>query len=356
MSDFDSFMKSRGYPGFSTFSRLIASLFLFLFLSAQLLAQTATAPANASDPDAGTATNPYQIATLNNLYWIAATDTDVPTPNRAARWAAHYIQTTDIDASATSGWFSGSGWVPIGTFSVAFTGSYNGGYYSINDLHINRSTTSRVGLFAITRGAEVSNLTINGNVTGGGDWVGLLVGDATEGTTIDNCHSSGTVTGSDRHVGGLIGRIGTSPGTTIINSSSSAAVDGDRLVGGLVGFVCNGSTVRESFATGSVSGRFEVGGLIGTLCFGTTAEDVYATGSVTQKTGFRNGTGGLIGRMFQSKLFRGYSTGELLLADINDPNAFDDMGVLVGSTDEGGLSKNLTISGIPKQVDLQYRK
>lgn len=44
--------------------------------------------------------NPYQIATVENLHWFAATDQVVTSPNRLARWSAHYQETTDNDASA----------------------------------------------------------------------------------------------------------------------------------------------------------------------------------------------------------------------------------------------------------------
>ena len=62
--------------------------------------QTAIAP-TAGD---GTIANPFQIATIGNLYWIT---------DNSSRWGYHYIQTENIDASETSSWF------PDGT----------GGYY-----------------------------------------------------------------------------------------------------------------------------------------------------------------------------------------------------------------------------------
>jgi len=55
----------------------------------QLHAQTATAPSIGT----GTSSDSYQIATLDNLYWICA---------NTANWNKHYIQTADINAAATS--------------------------------------------------------------------------------------------------------------------------------------------------------------------------------------------------------------------------------------------------------------
>jgi len=63
---------------------------LFVCFSINLHAQTATAPAFGE----GTGGDPYQIETLQNLYWIASNN---------ANWNKHYIQTANIDASETAG-------------------------------------------------------------------------------------------------------------------------------------------------------------------------------------------------------------------------------------------------------------
>lgn len=61
-------------------------------------------PPTATEPSgSGTSGDPYQIASLANLYWIAAPDAVVSSPSKATRWAAYYIQTADINAAATSG-------------------------------------------------------------------------------------------------------------------------------------------------------------------------------------------------------------------------------------------------------------
>ncbi len=121
----------------------------------------------------GTSGDPYQIATLENLYWITASDVDVPTPNQANRWAANYIQTVNIDASSTSTWDSGLGWSPIGNLSVQFTGNYNGNSKTISGLYINRVANGQ-GFFGSTNGGSISNLglmSININAGGAMWWV-----------------------------------------------------------------------------------------------------------------------------------------------------------------------------------------
>ena len=121
-----------------------------------LHAQTATAP-SAGD---GSNDNPYQIATLNNLYWIAAqvnSDTDFS--------GKYFIQTANIDASHTSTWNNNQGWMPIGhPVDVAFntfyyfSGNYNGQNHTISNMNMNRSIFWAGGLFEITFGATISNV------------------------------------------------------------------------------------------------------------------------------------------------------------------------------------------------------
>jgi hypothetical protein len=57
----------------------------------------------------GSAAQPYEIATLENLSWMAADP---------ARWDYHYRQTADIEASVTRNWYYGEGWLPVGSISA----------------------------------------------------------------------------------------------------------------------------------------------------------------------------------------------------------------------------------------------
>ena len=60
-----------------------------------------------------------------------------------------------------------TGFVPVGSNSTPFTGSFNGQGYTITNLAINRPTTDFVGLFGYGNGSSVSNVgLVNGSVTG----------------------------------------------------------------------------------------------------------------------------------------------------------------------------------------------
>ena len=196
----------------------------------------------------GTETDPYQVETLDNLLWIST---------NSISWNKHFIQITDIDASDTQNWNNGEGFVPIGHHYDRFTGNYNGQYFTINGLYINRSSP-RQGLFGSTiLWAVIENLGVtNANITGG-NLTGAIVGD-NGGDTISNCYSTGSVSGESA-VGGMAGSI---IGTALSNCFSTCIVNGYSLIGGLVGCMVS-SAVSNSYFTGSVSGDYNLGGLAG---------------------------------------------------------------------------------------------
>jgi len=89
-----------------------------------LSAQTATLPSGN-----GTSGNPYQIATLNNLYLVT---------QNSASWDKYFQQTADIDATTTSSWDGGNGFSPIWNDPAYFKGNYNGQNHKISNLFMNR--------------------------------------------------------------------------------------------------------------------------------------------------------------------------------------------------------------------------
>ena len=179
---------------------------------------------------------------------------------------ADYIQTADIDASAShtenpdgSGGYYG--FLPIGNYSNKFKRTYNGQGHKISNLYINRPDTDYIGLFGAING-EVSNLgLVDADITGGSR-VGGLCGYTYYGT-ITNCYSTGNVTGSN-NVGGLCGcnNLG-----TITNCYSTGSVTGSR-AGGLCGYTYYG-TITNCYSTGSVLGNYSIGGLCGINNSGT---------------------------------------------------------------------------------------
>ncbi len=70
--------------------RSLATLTLVVLLGLWPAAPVWAEPTPTQPAGNGTEAAPYLIGTLAELYWIAASDAVVATPNQAARWSAHY--------------------------------------------------------------------------------------------------------------------------------------------------------------------------------------------------------------------------------------------------------------------------
>ncbi len=239
----------------------------------------------------------------------------------------------NIDASSTSLWNMGAGFIPIGTGSNSFTGVFNGNSHTISNLFIDRPMSNKpVGLWGEIRQATIQNVGLtNVNVTG--LWgVGALAGYVVNQNTIDNVYATGAVTGQGGEVGGLVGSIYSS---TLDNSYTTANVTGhNREVGGLVGYGSN-TTIDNSYAKGTVAGTDYVGGLVGGG-YHYTMDNDYATGTVTAtgvyvggllgysgsnttiNTSYATGhvtgasyVGGLVGNIYHSHIDNAYATGNV---------------------------------------------
>lgn len=241
---------------------------------------------------AGTSANPWQVADYADLKKVGrgydAGD------DKTYALSEYYILTADIDASG-SATENGSGdpvvyagFVPIGTTAAPFTGSFNGDGHTIDDLMINRGTTTGIGLFGRLGAASVCQklgLT-NCDITGSRE-VGAFAGRIVN--TLSYCYCTGSITGSNLEQGGITGV--SQLGSAIDNCYSLCEVNGGTgRVGGLVGQL-NGSAT-DCFSAGSVStGSGDVGGLAGagsgtaTDCFWDTQTSGQATsGHGTGKT------------------------------------------------------------------------
>ena len=182
----------------------------------------------------------YTVYTANGLKeWAEAVQTD-PTINCTL--------TADID-------LTGKEWTPIGDNDNRYTGTFDGGNYTITGLTVNQEGTNYVGLIGfIGSDGTVKNVKLeNVNITGS-YYVGGVVGYNSGSVTA--CTSSGSVSGS-YYVGGVVG--GNFGSVTACTSSGS--VSGSIYVGGVVGD--NYGTVTACTASGSVEGRSNVGGVVG---------------------------------------------------------------------------------------------
>ena len=246
----------------------------FMVLTNGSIAQNSTPPAFGDGSEA----NPYEIATIDNLYWLTQNSTE---------WDKHFIQTADIDATSSSTWDEGKGFFPIGNNTIRFSGKYNGKGHVIANVLINRYESSNIGLFGIVDGGIIDSIGLPNIIVNGDRNVGGIIGYLISGS-VKNSHTQGTVHSiSTQHYGQVGGFVAYNKGT-IENCYASVNTSSNKKgVGGLIGI--NQGTVKNCYATGDVSGDYLIGGLIGQNH--VTLINCYSTG---KPTGI-NTTGGLIG-------------------------------------------------------------
>gem|GEM_PF-1497835 len=196
----------------------------------------------------GSRVSPYQIASLNNLFWLSIT------PDA---WDKNFEQTADIDATSTKDWYGGKGFMPIGTSDVPFAGQadgnpanflfYRGNGHTIKGLYINRPKQDNVGLFGTLDFSNITDLGLeNVNITGK-QGVGGFVGNAGN-SVIRRSFTTGSVTGTDQ-VGGFMG-VGLS--SELYNNYARTTVKGTNRVGGFLGDTQEGY-VYHSYSAGAVT-------------------------------------------------------------------------------------------------------
>ncbi|MDD5057532.1 MAG: GLUG motif-containing protein [Sideroxydans sp.] len=285
--------------------------------------------------------NPYTV--INDLGSEGSiTTTDLQGMN--GNLAGNYALGSDIDASATSGWNAGAGFQPVGhggASAVFFSGNFNGLGHTISGLTINRPTENNVALFGYVSSLSIGNVglvnvTVNGNML-----VGSLVGYRHGGATV-NSFSSGSVSGVST-VGGLIGENDASG--QISNNYSTCSVSGTATAGGLIGSNFS-STVNDSHSTGNVTGGYRVGGLAG-YSSGTIARS-YSTGNVTSDGSSSDyGFGGLVG-VNDFSINNSYSTGNVT----GSVTGSSSVGGLVGGNGGPGISNSYSTGSVTGTISV----
>lgn len=256
----------------------------------------------------GTSGNPYEIETLEQLRWLSnghGSENWLPYDY----WSDYFIQTANIDASASSGWYDATeekyGLLPIGRYREGdyydFTGVYDGQSYYIKNLYIKDLTSgfSYVGFIGSALYATIKNVTLIDASVEAISYVGLLNGYAYD-TTIENCHVTGELKGT-AGLGGITGAFdnwedGTQP--YIKNCSADVVVTAKKYtfsgsgpviindVGCLIGvaWVVSGR-IHDCYAKGTIHGYFydnlgssahTIGGFAGSIYLSDYNLNVYA--------------------------------------------------------------------------------
>lgn len=231
-----------------------------LFVIACML-NTLWASAQFSGSGDGTESSPYLIYNENQLAQLA---------NFLNQEGVVFKLQKDLDISGYIAENNPSqGWAPIGVESSPFKGVFYGNGHTISGLMINRPNYDNIGLFGYVYGAQINNLTIKASNVTGHHYVSVLCGTSYGDCSFTNCDVE-------------------------ITGKLSGLCD----IGGIVGYMREGSTISDCDVTGNMESKagsiFEYGTIGG---IGGTVESCYITdctynGSIVAKVRL---AGGLIG-------------------------------------------------------------
>lgn len=297
---------------------LLLSL-IFCFAMVPMTAMAAEAPegvwtdyaADSFESGSGTQTDPYVIATAEQLAKLAAdVNSGVDSVSHSGKY---FVLSGNIDLSAHR-------WRPIGDGATdrsfhAFLGHFDGQNHTITGLYVDESIETEkdgesynAGLFGnvanVTTSEELYDTIVNLHlqdvyVKGGGEYAatGALIGHiANSGTRVANCTvENGTVTNEgDSGETGTGGLVGYTAWTVFENCTADVSVSSEKgCVGGFVGSTF-GNTFNNCVAYGDVEGGWSVGGFAGILFWRISATNCAAHGNVTAHDWNAGGFAGFI--------------------------------------------------------------
>lgn len=297
-------------------------------------------------------------AQIHNIYQLAAMKNGL-----------NYHIKSDIDASVTKNWNNGKGFKPIsGPGYDSFSSSIYGHNHSIDGLYINRDnnsiTNDDIGFIEGTSGNtqvfknfDLINVEIYGDKASGliggtsnydtfknikvtgyveGSRASSLVVNMFGNGDMSNVKSSGTVKASGQTVGGIVANSGRS---TINDVSSSASVEGNGKVGGLVGWSSNDDIKNSHFtgsltlsgSAGAVGSPEGIGGIVGLADRGSVIDNAYVETNLDVDNEAQQFYGGLVGNLDSAEIKNSYVN--------SDITGYSHVGGLVGK-----INKSSTVT------------
>ena len=234
----------------------------------------------------GTETDPYQIATAEQLAYLASLVNNADT--NATYGKAYYVLTEDIylnrGASAYAGWVNSSDgvneWTAIGQSSeLPFAGTFNGNNYTIYGLFGKAGSDAAEnyhnGLFGYLLDAKVSNLQFQYvcfTSTSNSSCSGVLAAYAMGGT-YTNITVRDTLVKAAKNAGGIFGAARSNTynltiGHCNVSADILSSVYSSSGLGGIVGSFGTGSRtykthIYDCVVKGRVEARGQAGGFIG---------------------------------------------------------------------------------------------
>ena len=283
-------------------SRWFFTMLLFvttMIMPSMMLAQSIDLKIPTGD---GSAENPYQIRTREELYWFAGlvngTLEGVEQDASANAKLMNDITVNEGVLDEHKNLVSGKEfipWTPIGTSysdDKAYSGTFDGNKHTISGLYFDKTRSYQVGLFGyIGAKGKLSDVGVldsyfQFNAEGGGV-CGVNYG------VLQNCSNSSTVFGTERSakIGGVCG---TNFGT-VRDCKNTGSVRGHEEIGGVCGRNENSGIIENCFNEGTFSETVaSVGGVCGVN--NGTIKSCYNTASVSGTTDYNIGaTGSKVG-------------------------------------------------------------
>ncbi len=292
----------------------------------------------------GTEKDPLRITSLGDLLLMQSTVNaggSVRTSGGESidAMTAFYFLVNDIDLSPVYNEKSGKSWTPIGNDSHRFSGSFEGDGHMIKGLYINTDLSDQ-GLFGVLdAGSRINNLTVVGNVTSTGEYIGLVAGrfENMDGSwTFMNCSSEGTLRGGNQ-VGGILGG-----GSSVLEYGcvNRADITGQYYVGGIAGRTSWGGSNCINY--GTITGVNMTGGI-----FGTSGDMIEACSNFGTIKGGQK-TGGIIGYQNYGWLSNCLNEGEVSgSSEVGGISAYSRQGSAVwNNVNRGHVSGNDIVGGV----------
>ena len=219
-------------------------------------------PANTSWYEEASATQKYTITTMEELYGLAV----LAQSNVFTGWEFKLGNDITVNSGESDGWATNAPkymWLPIGKNGSSFNGTFDGQGHTIKGIYL-KTTQTRIGLFGdVDTSCQIKNLALRNsyfeNPTVGYSYLGSIAGWARK-VNLQAVYSDAKVvsgnstTTLESVVGGLIGCAATEVQHSMLNCWYAGEIQGDKSVGGMVGWLYQGTMqMTNCLNTGVVS-------------------------------------------------------------------------------------------------------
>ncbi|MCD7981933.1 MAG: Ig-like domain-containing protein, partial [Clostridiales bacterium] len=227
-------------------------------------------------------------------------------------WVANQVNTGldgALSARLTADITADSDFSPIGSTTYPFTGTLDGGGYTVT-LAIDGSSNYQALVGYASDGASVKNLIVDGSVSGY-KYVAGLIAYVDGEVSVENCGNLADITSTGTKTGGLIAYIGQYSDITVTSCFNRGNVTESSsslgCFGGIVGEIYSYGTVviEDCYNWGAVTGwastsnSYGIGGIVGQNYGVTTITNSYNAGTITNNssnTSAAQYAGAIVGR------------------------------------------------------------